>query len=360
MKCYGCGKKIEGRYIQVDNIAFHPECFVCSRCKKAISGKFQPLKGKFFHPHCYQEKMGFVCSECGKLLGDAWVVYEGKKYHSHCLQIRCGICGELIKEEEHAVDKKGKYHKRCFLEKKLPRCNVCDQPISGKYIVDQWGHRSHPGHGGKRTVTCDYCSRIVSYPTSNGGYTYDDGRVVCGVCKLTAVENNLNVRRSMMRVLKLLGGRPAYFSDIPGGVPIKLVDRGTLNRLLGGLRTGNTHHGLTKSESTYQGNKRIKTKHQIFILYGMPQLEFDATLAHELLHTWLYERETKLSRQNIEGFCNLGAAIVYNADNSPLAKILLERMEAHSNRMYAAGYRTMKRKLLQQGWHRLKQSVSKK
>ncbi len=354
VKCHRCAKPITGKYVNVEGYVFHPGCFVCGKCKKPISGSYQRIGRKFYHPVCYKEKAGLVCRKCGKVLGDSWVEHKGGKYHSKCLQLRCDICGEAI-AGEYTYDKKGNYHKNCFLNHKSPRCDVCEAPIVGRYMTDSWGNKAHLEHNGKKTVLCDYCARVISFPTSNGGYNYSDGRVVCGICKLTAVEDERRVRLSLSRVLKLLAAAPAGLDGIPGDIPIQLVDRHTLERL-GGSTLRENGQGLALSNITLRDKKRVKVEYRIYILSGIPQLNFDAVLAHELLHVWLIERDIKLSQKETEGFCNLGSALVYNADDSKFARVLLERMENSPDRMYGRGYRKMSDRLRRLGWKRLKES----
>ncbi|MCP5103463.1 MAG: protein DA1 [bacterium] len=355
MSCKHCGKSITGEYVKAEGYAFHPGCFVCGKCDKTISGSYQKVGRKFYHPVCYKEKTGLVCRKCGNVLDDTWVEHKGKKYHSQCLQLRCDICGKAI-TGEYSYDKNGKYHKNCFLNHKSPRCDVCDSPIVGKYMIDSWGHKAHFNHNREKTTICEYCARIISYSTSNGGYNYSDGRVVCGICKLTAVEEERRIRQSLLRVSVLLAAQPAGLDGIPGDIPIQLVDRYTLKRLGGSHLPGNGQ-GLTLSNITLEDKKRVKVEYHIYILSGIPQLNFDAVLAHELLHVWLIERDIKLSQKEAEGFCNLGSALVYQADDSKFARVLLERMESSPDRMYGKGYRQMKDRLRRLGWKRLKESL---
>lgn len=354
MRCKYCAKTVTGRYVKAEGYVFHPECFVCGKCKKAIEGPYQKIGRKFYHPACYKEKTGLVCGKCGKLLGDSWVVHKGKKYHEGCLELRCDICGRAI-TGEYTYDKNGKYHKDCFLNHKSPRCGVCDAPIVGRYVTDRWGNKAHMEHNGEKTAVCDYCSRVISFSTSNGGYNYSDGRVVCGICKFTAVEDERRVRSSLSRVLKLLAAAPAGFDGIPGDIPVQLVDRYTLKRL-GGAVLPEGGRGLTLSNITYQDKQRVKVEYRIYILSGIPQLNFEGVLAHELLHVWLIEKDIRLSQKEAEGFCNLGAALVYRADDSAFGRFLLEQMEESPDRMYGKGYRKMNDRLRRLGWKRLKES----
>jgi LIM domain/Protein DA1 len=353
MKCEQCRKTIQSEYLEVDGYLYHKECFICAKCNQLMGSSFRKHRGNFYHPHCYKEKVGLVCHACSKILEDKWVEDGGKRYHPQCVQKFCDICRQQI-QGDYFKDKEGQYHESCYLNRKAPRCCVCEAPIKSKYILDKWGNKAHRRHNGRKINSCDYCSRIISNSSSNGGFKYGDGRHVCGICKLTSVEDNRRIHYSMMRVLKILSAAPAYFSGIPGGVPIKLVDRPTLTRL-SGLRP-DQGQGFTLSDITTRDGKRIKIKFQIFILNGMPQLQFESVLAHELLHVWLIQKEIKLPHIETEGFCNLGAELVYSSENSNFAQHLLQQLEQNPDRVYGGGYRKMKKRLKRIGWQRLKAS----
>ncbi|MCP5052443.1 MAG: protein DA1 [bacterium] len=356
MKCRECKKEITGKYIKADGHVYHPQCFICAKCRKVIRGKYQDHRGKNYHPHCYNEITGLTCDKCGKLLEGSYAQRGKKKYHPDCVGYPlCDVCGQPMKTE-YVYNKEGKYHEQCFLNRKAPRCDVCEGPITGSYMKDPWGNQSHERHNGQSVISCDHCSRFVSDATSNGGQRYSDGRVVCGICNLTAVTKNNQVRTSLSRVLSILSSSPSGFREIPGGVPIELANRSTLKRL---ARTHFLEHGqgFTWSNITLQDNKRIKAQYRIYLLYGMPRLQFEAVLAHELLHVWLIHRDSRLSDKLTEGFCNLGSALVYQSDGGAYARLMLKQMEENPHRLYGKGYRAMSRKLHQVGWKRLKASM---
>ena len=77
-------------------------------------------------------------------------------------------------------------------------------------------------------------------------------------------------------------------------------------------RLGNIQ-GYTEyeEESTLFGEITSQSYH-IYILSNLHKVVFNAVLAHELLHTWLYDNQINLSPLAEEGFCNLGRYIIYN------------------------------------------------
>lgn len=355
--CDACKKTIRGQFIRVDKKSYHPRCLVCEKCKKKISGPIHKLDRKLYHPFCFRQEKGLYCAYCNKILDDKWVVSENRNYHQDCLkqyihflQPKCGICGSGI-SGRYVSDDSDDYHIECYKNTKLPKCNVCSLPIEDKLLKDPWGNQSHIKHGKTEVRTCSSCSRIISQPTSNGGYEYRDGRSICAICKKTSIETAKQIQPSTEKIVDLF--RKVGISGIPTKkIPVYLVDKKKLKKLTNTRHSSNTK-GFTKSISKYINGNQIEMNHSVFILSGLPKTEFEGVLAHELLHVWLKESEIELSSSNTEGFCNLGSMLVYENSKSKFAQILLENMENDPDRKYGRGYRKMKKKLNKWGWKKL-------
>ncbi|MBF0225556.1 MAG: hypothetical protein HQK76_08895 [Desulfobacterales bacterium] len=357
IKCYQCKKPIVGNYIRIGDRSFHPDCFTCKYCKKPINGPYQNDGSKYYHSDCYKKVKGYVCDHCGELLGEVWQVYNNKKYHQGCYekyyQPRCDICGLPI-QDKYTTDDKGKYHASCYREHKLPKCDICLRPIEGEYIKDVWGHKAHKHHNGQKTVTCDTCSRILSSATSNGAFKYSDGRYICGYCKAGAIENIESAKRYVPEILKQLS--QYGMKGIPNNIPIFLVDRNQLAKISNNKFSKDTK-GFTKIETKLLNNVKVSSSYEIYILFGLQELAFKGTLAHELLHVWQFEHNARLSKIESEGFCNLGSAIIYESGSSQLATILLDNLKNDPDPIYGAGYRKMSKKLESIGWAKLLDQV---
>ena len=136
--------------------------------------------------------------------------------------------------------------------------------------------------------------------------------------------------------------------NIPDAIPIKLINLGELNERFSGQTHGNLK-GFTQ-----------KTKHHtsqlyytIFMLFGLPRIEFEAVLAHELLHVWLYKNQITLSLSSTEGFCNLGSYLIYKNDNTQFSNIHINAMATSKDQVYGKGFRKMKVQLEKLGWKKL-------
>jgi hypothetical protein len=188
--------------------------------------------------------------------------------------------------------------------------------------------------------------------TSNGGRRLPDGRFICGICGQTSVSTGNQVRKARDSALKILSS--IGISDFPQEVGIRLVDRLELTRLTKGmsLHTRGEMRGLTKSLETLEDNRRVSTKHTIFLLQYLPALELQGILAHELMHIWLFEKSAKLNPRDTEGFCNLGNYLVFSRNPSSMASYLLKNLETDADPVYGKGYRHQRKKLDELGWPR--------
>ena len=355
MTCYHCNKSITGKFIRVDGHVFHPTCFKCARCGKPITGSYNNNGKNYYHPTCYQLSMGLVCAHCGKPLGDTWQEYKGKKYHKDCYEkhyrMRCGICNLPI-YGTYTKDEFGVYHSDCYKQKKLPKCALCNEPIIGKYTEDPWGNKVHASH---HANFCDSCGRVISTQTSNGGGRYGDDRLICGICLQTAVDDEQIAQQLVQKILKQF--RKKFITGIPSHTPIFLVDRNQLKAVAQSYLSDNAK-GFVKMKMTLVNHVKKSLEYEIYILHGLPKLEFMGTLAHELLHIWQYEHDVKLSERETEGFCNLGAALIYQIDTSRFADILIKNLEDDPDPIYGDGYRLMNEQLKSIGWKRLIKKLS--
>lgn len=219
-------------------------------------------------------------------------------------KLRCDYCGEPITGNYIVVDSHP-YHIACYENHVALRCAVCGQIIKGEYYVDFWGDAVHAYHKGD-VPQCEYCGRFISDYTTGGGFRYDDGRIVCKLCAKTAVEDSVTVdtiRNQVIAMLKTCG------IDVGDQyIPISLVDKTVMARL------DDSHidpNGYTYIEKTTSLGITVQRRLDIFLLDGMPRMHVIATLAHELMHVWLYENAPDdMDPALCEGSCNYAAYLV--------------------------------------------------
>ena len=223
-------------------------------------------------------------------------------------------------------------------------CTICLEPLNNQFLVDAWNNPFHAHHE-KEGVFCHSCSRIISQGITQGGFLYSDGRHICRLCQTSIIEEDLAIKKSFESVISQLNN--VGIENIPDSIPIKLVNLMELNK-----KTGSKSHGDLKGFTQFIDDNS-NNKFKIFILFGLPQIEFEATLAHELLHVWLEKNNFHSKLQITEGFCNLGRALIYENDGTRFSKIHLTAMENDSNPIYGTGYRNMKSIHQKLGWKKL-------
>jgi len=228
-------------------------------------------------------------------------------------------------------------------------CSICLQPLDSTFSIDAWGNAFHTDHE-QEGVFCYSCSRIISQGVTQGGYIYSDGRHLCSLCIISAVNDDTIIQTSYQEVL--LQFEKVGILHIPRDIPVILVNQQQLNK-----KAGEMPHiklkGFTIIDPMARKVDQSVDKYEISILFGLPQIEFEAVLAHELLHIWLNQNKIILSFQLKEGFCNLGSYLIYNNDNTHFSTIHLQAMSSYKNIVYGQGYRKMRVQLEKLGWKKL-------
>ena len=223
-------------------------------------------------------------------------------------------------------------------------CSICLEPLLGIFSIDAWDNSFHTHHI-KEGDFCNSCSRIISEGITQGGFIYSDGRHVCTLCQTSIIENEEDIKKSYESVIQQLN--QIGIQKISKEIPIKLINLIDLKKI-----TGINSHGDLKGYTQFDyANK--KNKFKIFILFGLPKIEFEATLAHELLHIWQEENNFHHKLEITEGFCNLGRALIYENDSTQFSMIHLNAMQTDTSLIYGTGYRKIKLIKEKIGWENL-------
>ena len=221
-------------------------------------------------------------------------------------------------------------------------CTICLQPLIKEYSIDAWQNPFHTHHENDG-VFCNSCSRIISHGITHGGFRYKDGRHLCSLCQISVVENDSVIQVAYASVHSQL--ESVGIRNIPLDIPIKLINLIKLTE-----KFGIQSHGNLKG-FTYQAHEHTSDlSYTIFMLFGLPRIEFEAVLAHELLHVWLYQNNITLSLASTEGFCNLGSYLIYKNDNTHFSRIHINAMATSKDKIYGKGFRKMKNQLEKLGW----------
>ncbi len=222
-------------------------------------------------------------------------------------------------------------------------CDICNEVIVTEYYIDAWGNKFHAKHL-KNGIHCNTCSRIISKELTGGGFKFNDGRHMCNLCSKSMVNSEELKIKSITNVLKIFDDINLSLNDKL--YSINLVDRASLQASTYSI---SKHSKESIKGYTYFNNQ----KYIIEILWGLNQLEFEAVLAHELLHVWIDYNNIKLNKSKLEGFCNLGSGLVYDNYNLELAKVLKSSMKNNNDPIYGKGYKYMNSLLEIHGWDKL-------
>jgi hypothetical protein len=221
-----------------------------------------------------------------------------------------------------------------------PLCAACGKEIGpGRYLQDQWKANYHAHH--QNVSRCYYCARGISPFNTGGGVRYAGGRDVCNLCHGTAVTDQATADAAMERVRGRMAAWGLHFEY--GDIPIKLVDQSTLNKLYG--RSAMLHdgkiNGLTTKRWTKDEVGRVLSREvNISMLRGLPLEVYEKTMAHELMHAWMFlDRQPEHAAPLEEGVCNLAAYYMLQESGSDLAEFLREAMWKSRDPVYGSGLR---------------------
>lgn len=247
--------------------------------------------------------------------------------------LRCDYCGERITGDYIVVDSH-LYHTACYENHIALRCAVCGQIIKGKYYVDYWGNAVHAYHKDE-VPHCEYCGRYISDYSTGGGFRYADGRIVCKLCEKTAVEDSAAVDTIKKQVGAIL---KTYGIDIGDQfIPITLVDKTAMARLDNSRIDPN---GYTYIERTTSFGVTVQQHLEVFLLDGMPRMHVIATLAHELMHVWLYNKAPDdMDPALCEGSCNYAAYLVMEKYPGKESEYIRDTFRNETDSIYGDGFR---------------------
>ncbi len=307
--CAYCKEVIKGKYLKVDGKQYHPEHFLCKLCGKPIEGSFMRKDGGYYHPDCYSRAEGLFCDYCKKKLDEEYVVSNGKKYH-----------------------------RACYENYILPKCAVCNQPLSGYYKEDIYHNKYHSYHRNEMPI-CDCCNRIICDQITHGGKKYPDGRNICNICYASAIFDQGEIEKLLEKVAGRLTGAGIKFNL--RNIKIIGVDRNVLKSKAKNYT--NAMQGYCNSETLtkYIDDKFVNRTftHVIYVLSGIPSLAIESTIAHELMHSWIFENtKNNLPDKICEGSCNYAVYLYLKSLNSNSVMDIIKLMEVDPDPVYGKGF----------------------
>jgi hypothetical protein len=314
IRCYYCKGQLTGTFLVVEGNYYHPEHFLCKRCGKQIKGSYQKSIDNYYHPDCYEQETA----------------------------VKCAVCDQIINGEILTLDLKF-YHPECYRNTVVPKCSVCMEPMEGEYKFDIYGNKFHPGHVGALDQ-CEICGRLICSSLTRGGRFYEDGRHICNICYEKVVFNQNDVKNLFAKVMyKLIGMGISLNKD---DISFYVVDKNELKRI-SGMEKFSQLEGFCKSQSKtgYVKNNKKETSfnHKIYVLSGLPSLNIEGIVAHELMHAWTAENTPNNQTSDVrEGSCNFISYQYLLFSSDPDLKYLLLNMEKNPDPFYGAGFLKIK------------------
>jgi hypothetical protein len=197
------------------------------------------------------------------------------------------------------------------------RCAVCNKEISGTVytIKDEIT--------GEQKMVCSNCVVLprcfrCGLPVNEDGLALPDGRHLCPRDAKIAVLDVDVARRIYEEAHDDLDRVFARFTSFPTNVDVLIIDRVDVDTEFDNI--GHTYESpdvlgwmVTKTNAN---EKRFK----IGLLSGLPAEHLKAISAHELSHTWVavnvaHERHARLGRDAEEGFCEMVAYLLMEAEH---------------------------------------------
>lgn len=295
------------------------------------------------------------CQYCGRAIQGQYLTYEGKAYHQNCfkehIQPRCAYCGEPLEGSYTSIDGKS-FHPNCYRDHILDKCAICSQPLEGRFLTDYWGNSYHDFHE-RLLHGCFSCGRLICDELTGGGRQIDANHFLCNICGETAVNNDILLDVYQATIRRLLEDKGVL--GIPENIPLSLVDAKTLRKI--SKMSSKDLFGFSDLRGTTLNGRTIQKEAHIYILKDLPLVMFKATLAHELLHVYLFQKDIVLRSDIREGFCNLGSELIYQRDGSELSRYRLHNMQEDPDPDYGAGYRKLSAQIQKYGWSHVLQNL---
>ena len=218
-------------------------------------------------------------------------------------------------------------------------CCICNKPLTGRYLIDVWDNEICEAHLDKDAVHCASCSAF-----SKREHSLTDGRILCKRCFGDAIkpgDSIEKVKTSVIHALYNVGFNDLriqdVFLEIVSAQRLAEIRKEPINMNFKGFTISN----ITTSRLYGILTTSRKFKHNIYFLTHLTNVEFAGTLAHELLHAWLTQNGVKMPQKQTEGFCNMGAYLMYSSMQGENAKMQLKSLHESPDPIYGDGFREM-------------------
>lgn len=191
-------------------------------------------------------------------------------------------------------------------------CVYCGKPVYNTYYYKDWAENKVCVEHYDLIGRCSGCFRFVV----GEGKIVEQNRCVCNSCLENEV-NDVNIKVHIDYVYDLLYERG--FIDIQRDhITIELVSKKKMDELFHEGEALGLHSGYS---DVWNEKGRKDFKQNIYVLNHLHFINFEAILAHELIHGWQLQQNIEdlngygsddKKKARAEGFAQLGCYIVYS------------------------------------------------
>jgi len=316
--CVYCFKEIVDKWIKVEGKAYHVDHFICSNCLKPIgTEEYYKDEGRYFDRVCFENFITDKCRYCAKPIIGRFISYESQVYHADCFNDHVG-----------------------------KRCIVCNEVAVGGGYVDIRENAVCDKHRDD-VLECHACFSYVVPDLTDGSSRYLDGRVVCNLCRATAVKDDNEAMAIMEEIKAQLAGAGLV---IEREFKLRFVSIQELSKQSSNYQDDQL--GVTRFRKTEMLAGLVSFQDfEIYILSGLPRPQLKAVMAHEMMHVWQFVNAPNLQDlQLCEGSCQYAAYLVLMDDSSEEGQFFLKFIEQHKDSNYGDGFRFVLEEVKRRGF----------
>jgi hypothetical protein len=222
-------------------------------------------------------------------------------------------------------------------------CDICGDIITDEYIQDFWENKYHKHHVDEYE-SCKYCQRLICNEITGGGIQYRDGRNICGICLEKAITTGRQAVQLLEKVRDQLAINDIFVTE---KINLQLVNIDRLKKICGshldkmsGCTTCETKNVLSSLQSSTSNSQNF----DIYILNGLPRMDFIWVVAHEMMHVWLCVNGSWAMDDTLrEGNCNYASYLVLKENPGKESDFIIRNMNNSDNEIYGNGFRRVRR-----------------
>ena len=212
-------------------------------------------------------------------------------------------------------------------------CPICKSPFIGLVEVDTWGNRYCTRHS-KEFPRCTCCQRLICEAITSGGVAYRDKRLVCNICRKSAVDTKEQAKPYVNAVAAWLFKQGLVFRNLTLKFDLVYLDQ---------MPSQANHGDGVLQGIIYQvisGRPPVRKVNGVAILKGLSRQVMSGVVAHELGHAWLFlSGIDRLALPIVEGFCNTLSYLYHCEFNTEEAEFCKKIIEMSPDRIYGDGFR---------------------